>query len=97
MPRKPAPGVETNATIVKRIADELGLNPTSVNATIRVFFSFRGLKGEIKQGNEVKIRNLGSFKKDRKRRLLDRRRSQVVRITERVKKNKFNHKSKLTK
>ena len=92
--RKPYKNTPTHAQVVREIAEELGIDTLTVNRTIRAFFSFRGVKYFIKLGEDVSLRNLGTFRKSSKRRALDRRKDRVRTITERIKKNKYNHKKR---
>ena len=87
----------TNRRAVKQIATLLGIDTLTVSRTITAFFSYRGLKNEIRKGNTIRLRNFGVLRPSRNRKIIDRRKGEVRRITERIKKNNYNAKLKSRK
>ena len=89
-------GIITNSFAVKQIAEEFGFETKMINQTIKGIFSFKGVKQLVKKGVVVKIKNLGTFKPDAKRQIIQKRKIRSNRTTERIKKrNYLNSKKKM--
>lgn len=82
-------GIITNASAVNEIAEAFGYDKLMINRTLKGFFSFKGVKQLVKKGSVVKIKNLGIFKPDRNRQIVNKRKARAKKTTERIKKNKY--------
>lgn len=82
-------GIVTNASAVNDIAETLGYDKMMINRTLKGIFSFKGLKQLIAKGTQVKIKNLGTFKPNRKLKIVNKRKQRAKRTTERIKKNNY--------
>lgn len=73
----------------------MGLDPLKVNRTVRVFFGYLGVTGQMKLGNKVNLTGYGQLKPGRSRLALAKRKQKLKKALHRMKMNKYFRKKRL--